>query len=186
MKIIVTRDMTLCNLVDVYRHFSVQVHQNIWCCIPEGSNLHRATVKTSCLTKYGRGCMLWIWASIWVKAWRLKGNQWLVKYTICVHFQCSTRTLHTSCLVYIEAFKIWCYMNSVSEDSCVLGCDAMLMDEWFLMFQRNIVSSSLEQSHKALCFFRMSGITFPMLSVTMTHKLCAPGCVYNDIADAHF
>jgi len=68
-------------------------------------------------------------------------------------------------------------MNSVSEDSCVLGCDATLMDEWFLMFQRNIVSSSFEQSHKALCYFRMSGITCPVLSVTVTQTLCSWVCV---------
>jgi len=60
MKIIITRDVTLCNLADVYRHFNVQVHQNIQCHIPDGSNPHRATVKTSCLTKYGQGCILWI------------------------------------------------------------------------------------------------------------------------------
>jgi hypothetical protein len=58
MKFIVTRDVILCNLVIEYRHFSVQVHQNIRCHIPEGSDLHRATVKTSCLTKYTQGCML--------------------------------------------------------------------------------------------------------------------------------
>jgi len=77
-------------------------------------------------------------------------------------------------------------MNSVSEDSCVLGCGAMLMDEWFLMFRTNIVSSSFEQSHKALCYFRMAGITFPVLIVTMTHTLCGPVCVYNNTVIAHF
>lgn len=60
MKIIITRDVTLFNLADVYRHFNVQVHQNIQCHIPEGNNLYRATVKTSCLTKYGQYYMLWI------------------------------------------------------------------------------------------------------------------------------
>lgn len=100
MKIIVTRNVTLCSLVDVYRNFRVQVHQNTQCCFPEGSNLHKTTFKTSCLTKYRWGCLLLIWTSIWVRAWRWKGNWWLVKCSIWTAFQCSAGTLHASCLVH--------------------------------------------------------------------------------------
>jgi len=69
-------------------------------------------------------------------------------------------------------------MNSVSEGSCILGCDTMLMDEWFLMFQRNIVSSSFEQSHKALMLLQNVRNHFPNAQYHHdSYNLCSWVCV---------
>jgi hypothetical protein len=43
--------------------------------------------------------------------------------------------------------KIWGFHSSLAEDSSLLGCDAVSLDEWFPKFQMSIKNHSLNQWH---------------------------------------
>ena len=72
--------------------------------------------------------------------------------------------------------KIWVSHSSLVEDSSLLGCDAVSLDEWFPKFQINIKNHSLNQWHHHIPDDLNPYVVCILVAISKKHTLFCGWC----------